>query len=146
MSQPSQVSQPFQPLGPNPQVGNALYLGFKPSPAKGAPFPRRMTFFALRPAKDTAGTAQKVGDRQQELVAPVSLIWDEDVALETEAALVQFPLNPHESGKWYQWKASAAAPLVVYDPQHRGAITSGAQLFGHWTFGGKQTALLDSLW
>jgi hypothetical protein len=73
---PSPSPQPFQPFGANPEVGNALYLGFKPSPANPTPFPRRMTFLALRPAKDTAGIAKKVGDRKQDLVPPVSLVWE----------------------------------------------------------------------
>ena len=74
--------------------------------------------------------------------SPISLLWDEEHALEAEATSVQFPLNPYLVGRWYQWKASAAAPLVVFDPLHRGEITSGTQLFGNWTFGGRHYAAL----
>jgi hypothetical protein len=73
---PSPNPEPFRPLGANPQEGNALYLGFKPSPANPSPFPQRMTFLALRPESDTAGVAKKVGDTLQDLVAPVSLVWE----------------------------------------------------------------------
>jgi predicted phage baseplate assembly protein len=67
---------PFYPLGRNPEIGNALYLGFKPSPGNPAPFPRRMTFLALRPTKDTSGVPRKIGDQRAELVAPVELVWE----------------------------------------------------------------------
>lgn len=73
---PTPNPEPFRPLGANPETGNALYLGFKPSPANPTPFPRRMTFLALRPESDTAGVAKKVGDTLQDLVAPVSLVWE----------------------------------------------------------------------
>ena len=72
--------------------------------------------------------------------SPISLIWDESVDLESETTAVQFPLDSALVGKWYQWKASGATPLLVYDPKHQGRITTAAQLFGHWTFGGKQVA------
>jgi predicted phage baseplate assembly protein len=68
--------EPFFPLGRNPQVGNALYLGFKENAANPAPFPRRMTFLALRPQSDTAGVAVKAGDHDRDLVPPVSLVWE----------------------------------------------------------------------
>jgi hypothetical protein len=73
---PSPNPEPFRPLGANPEVGNALYLGFKPNAANTTPFPRRMTFLALRPESETAGVAKKVGDTLQDLVAPVSLVWE----------------------------------------------------------------------
>ena len=74
--------------------------------------------------------------------SPVSLLWDDSADIEATTTAVQFPLNPYESNRWYQWKASAAAPLVVHDPLHRGIISSGSQLFGHWTFGGQHVAAL----
>jgi predicted phage baseplate assembly protein len=67
---------PFYPLGPNPEIGNALYLGFKPNPRNPFPFPGKMTFLVLRPAEETVGAAQKIGEQIQDLIAPVDLVWE----------------------------------------------------------------------
>ncbi len=75
--------------------------------------------------------------------SPISLLFGEEKGLES-VALVNFPLNPYRKGLWYTWRASADAPLLVYDPQHTGEITDGAQLFGTYTFGGQHTAALHS--
>lgn len=72
--------------------------------------------------------------------SPISLIWDGRDDIESNTTAVQFPLNPHLIGKWYQWKASSSAPLLVYDPSHSGKIESAEQLFGEWTLGGKRVA------
>jgi predicted phage baseplate assembly protein len=69
-------AQPFYPLGRNPEIGNALYLGFKPNPNNLKPFPGKMRFLALRPAADTNGVAQRVGEENRDLVAPVDLVWE----------------------------------------------------------------------
>ena len=74
---------------------------------------------------------------------PVSLLWSPDFDIDAHSTLVTFPLEPGVPGKWYQWKASAQAPLLVYDPAHTGQITSGSQLFGNWTFGGDRSAALN---
>ena len=74
---------------------------------------------------------------------PISLLWDGQTELKRQGPAVAFPLNPAEKGKSYMWYASAKAPLLVYDPGHSGQITSAAQLFGNWTFGGKRTASLQ---
>ena len=75
---------------------------------------------------------------------PISLIWEPENAAKRTTAIVSFPLNL-QHGKYYYWKASAAMPLIVYDPQHTGNITSATQLFGNWTFGGKsRTAMLGA--
>ena len=71
------------------------------------------------------------------LGSPISLQWAESDAARTEATLTQFPLAPDSELKWYVWKASAERPLLVYDPQKTGRITTAAQLFGDWSFGGK---------
>ena len=77
--------------------------------------------------------------------SPLALLWEDGVDVNAEPVSVNFPLNPAaQPGKWYAWKASAKAPLVVYDPEHRGRITSAAQLFGEWTFGGKRFAALHN--
>lgn len=73
--------------------------------------------------------------------SPISLIWDSSTDIDSEFSVTAFPLNPWRSGEYYTWKASEAAPLLVFDPEHTGQITSALQLFGEWTFGGKQTAM-----
>lgn len=70
------AAAPFYPLGRTPLADDALYLGFKHTPANPAPFPSRMRFLALRPAADTAGVAQQAGEQDTDLVAPVTLAWE----------------------------------------------------------------------
>ncbi len=67
--------------------------------------------------------------------SPVSLLWTPGTDLKHSRAFTQFPLNPSEKGKWYHWRASKDAPLLVYDPKHTGKIRSAEQLFGNYTFG-----------
>jgi len=74
--------------------------------------------------------------------SPISLLWEDNVSVETGVGLSSFPLDPGKHGWWYEWKASDKAPLLVYDPEHRGVITSAHQLFGNWSFGGKRHAAL----
>lgn len=78
------------------------------------------------------------------VATPVSLIWEADDNIDKEATLASFPLNLNSNQKWYTWKASEKTPLLVYDPDRTGIITSASQLFGNWTFGGKQLASADS--
>jgi hypothetical protein len=77
--------------------------------------------------------------------SPISLVWqgsDRDVL--KKASLVRFPLDLSNSDRWYAWYGSKEAPLLVYDPSHKGEITSAQQLFGNWTFGGQRSALVKS--
>lgn len=67
---------PFWPLGRHPAAGDALYFAFKPHPNIRRPFPRRMRFLALRPAEDTDGVAQRIGEQDLDLVPPVDLAWE----------------------------------------------------------------------
>jgi hypothetical protein len=76
------------------------------------------------------------------LSSPISLIWESGYDAESELSFTEFPLEPGKPNRTYVWKASENAPLLVYDPLHRGEITSATQLFGDWTFGGKQFASL----
>ena len=77
--------------------------------------------------------------------SPISLLWSKDSAVENSLSFVQFPLNMQGHDKWYTWHGSADTPLLVYDPRHTREVTSPTQLFGNWTFGGKQTAMnIDS--
>lgn len=67
--------------------------------------------------------------------SPISLLWNAESDLNRAVTLTSFPLNPRMQGKTYHWKASAETPLLVYDPEGAGKITSATQLFGNWTFG-----------
>ena len=69
--------------------------------------------------------------------SPISLIWEDGHDIDTNQALTSFSLDLSGESKVTTWKASSAAPLLVYDPEHRGEITSATQLFGEYTFGGK---------
>ncbi len=77
-------------------------------------------------------------------VSPISLLLDSNFDIDSETSVVNFPLNMGKADKWYTWKASKKAPLLVYDPRHQGQITSATQLFGEWTFGGKKSASLNN--
>lgn len=72
--------------------------------------------------------------------SPISLLWDGASELHHFPSLVHFPLDLAGADKWYAWYASDTTPLLVYDPNHQGSITSAQQLFGNWTFGGKRGA------
>ncbi len=72
--------------------------------------------------------------------SPISLLWDGASELHHTPSLVHFPLDLAGSDRWYAWYASATTPLLVYDPNHSGNITSAQQLFGNWTFGGRRAA------
>lgn len=79
-----------------------------------------------------------------EMATPISLVWNEDFA-DKPATMVNFKLNPHSNDDVWMWRASESLPLLVYDPEHTGSITSATQLFGNWTFGGNGlAALLES--
>ena len=74
--------------------------------------------------------------------SPISLIFDDSYDFERNVAIVSFPIEPNGGSKLYSWKASQQTPLLVYDPEHKGQITSAHQLFGNWTFGGQRLASL----
>jgi hypothetical protein len=76
-------------------------------------------------------------------ISPVSLLWDgARWPADHELGFSRFPLDPARRDAWYTWEASESAPLLVYDPEHKGEIVSAHQLFGAWTFGGKKYASL----
>ena len=78
--------------------------------------------------------------------SPVSLVWKEGADRNLAVTFVRFPLDlGARSAALTTWKASANLPLIVYDPEHKGVVSSPTQLFGNWTFGGKKTASLDTL-
>ena len=77
------------------------------------------------------------------IISPVSLLWSDEEDVDSHVTLTQFAVDPTKRGRYFLWKGSRKAPLLVYDPDHKGQITDGTQLFGNWTFGGKRTASLD---
>jgi hypothetical protein len=83
-------------------------------------------------------------------ITPLSLLWDPELSVEEfgkSVSLVQFPLDVTAApGTSYEWKASNKTPLLVYDPEHKGEITSASQLFGAWTFGGKSDGAAKTAW
>lgn len=74
---------------------------------------------------------------------PISLLWTDTVDLEALKTIVQFPLALESKEQWFEWKASSLSPLLVWDPAGSGVITSPAQLFGEWTFGGQPIATIE---
>jgi hypothetical protein len=72
--------------------------------------------------------------------SPISLVWTEGA--QRTRHLASFPINPHQKGTYYTWEASVDMPLLAFDPEHTGIVSSGAQLFGNWTWGGKRQASL----
>ena len=82
--------------------------------------------FGMTPCVDYA---MEVG-----FITPVSLVWDGAYG-DVKPTVTSFPLNPKDKGKFVIWKAGASMPLVVYDPDKIGKITSAEQIFGQYTFG-----------
>jgi hypothetical protein len=72
--------------------------------------------------------------------SPVSLVFDENTNLNEGMQVVPFSVDPRQPSAFSVWKASAQAPLLVYDPQRTGKVTSARQLFGNYTFGGRSSA------
>jgi hypothetical protein len=68
---------------------------------------------------------------------PISLVWSDEYRTEP-STIVSFKLNPYSKTPLWLWRGSAALPLLVYDPKRTGKVTSAAQLFGSWSFGGKE--------
>ncbi|HQH26907.1 MAG TPA: hypothetical protein PLP17_05870, partial [Oligoflexia bacterium] len=75
--------------------------------------------------------------------SPISLIWDDGVSLEEGMTVASFSINAAEPESYSLWKASDKAPLLVYDPQKGGRVTSAKQLFGAYSFGGQTTRVTD---
>jgi hypothetical protein len=69
--------------------------------------------------------------------SPISLVFDSAANLNEGMTVVPFSVDPRQPTAFSLWKASAHAPLLVYDPLHTGKVTSARQLFGNYTFGGR---------
>lgn len=72
----------IQPLGFEPQVGSALYLGFTPPPPQNPPapegsfFPQEMHFRIFLPVDATAGAPQNADEVRFPPPPPVTLVWE----------------------------------------------------------------------
>lgn len=71
----------FRPFGWAPDIGNALYLGFKPpdppaAPGAQGPFPPEITFRAFLPPEATAGKPVRCTGEQRPPSPPVRLVWE----------------------------------------------------------------------
>jgi predicted phage baseplate assembly protein len=68
----------FRPLGWQPQVGNALYLGFaQTNPVTPEPwFPDEWRLRVFLPAAAQAGRPQDAGEAEQPPAPPVRLVWE----------------------------------------------------------------------
>lgn len=75
---------------------------------------------------------------------PISLIFNPAADPMSHYTLSTFPLEPSLSKRYWEWRGSSEAPVLVYDPQHTGEIRSAHQVFGQWAFGGKRAASLTS--
>ncbi len=78
-----------------------------------------------------------------ELSTPISLLWGEPTG-DSSGVPVYGSLDMSGEKSWLLWKASESAPLLVFDPEKTGVVSSPVQLFGNWAFGGKKTASLSS--
>lgn len=67
---------------------------------------------------------------------PISLVLDSSYDIHNNISIVEFPLSERVATRFWTWKGSSKAPLLVYDPSHTGRIESAKQLFGPSTFGG----------
>jgi hypothetical protein len=70
-------------------------------------------------------------------LSPISLVIDDSTPIDSQMSVVQFSLDPHAPESYSLWKGSKSMPLLVYDPQKSRKVTSAMQLFGNWTFGGR---------
>lgn len=95
---------------------------------------------AVDPSTDVTGRVCGSAKLNYSEITPLSLLWDPELTVKEfgkSVSIVKFPLDLGAAeGTSYEWKATSKAPLLVYDPEHKGEITSATQLFGWWTFGG----------
>lgn len=77
-------------------------------------------------------------------LSPISLLWRSGYDIRSSFSLANFPIEPGANRRTYRWYGSSEAPLLVWDPEHRGEVRDGTQIFGHWTFGGQRLAKLDN--
>jgi len=98
-----------------------------------------------RPVANTARCSFIFSGAMNFIWSPISLLWEGQTELEEDVSFSRFPIDPHEENKWYMWRGSSTQPLLVYDPDHSSVIASAYQLFGPWTFGGKDQPFLSDV-
>lgn len=76
--------------------------------------------------------------------SPISLLWGGQNRVDATGSLVRFKLDLSSNETWSVWYGSSETPLLVHDPARTRRVTSAAQLFGNWSFGGKNVAKLHS--
>lgn len=81
------------------------------------------------------------------MVSPISLEWDvRGLDSDKSATIVNsFGINPNNPNHYYVWRASGSFPLLGIDLNNDGKINDGSELFGEWTFGGKNHSSLSTL-
>jgi hypothetical protein len=94
-------------------------------------------------ARDLNNCPTEVTSVYSETATPLSLVWSDEYKSQP-SKIVNFKLSPNSEAQQWLWRGSSALPLVVYDPSHKGEITSATQLFGSWAFGGKDAKPLSS--
>jgi hypothetical protein len=75
--------------------------------------------------------------------SPISLVLGTIDDLTNDMRVVNFSLTADNSKGYSLWKASEKAPLLVYDPNKTGKVSSARQLFGNITYGGVTTNVAD---
>jgi hypothetical protein len=94
-------------------------------------------------ARETRNCPTRVVSIQSEIATPLSLVWSDDYKSQP-STIVNFKLAPDSDAKQWLWRGSSALPLLVFDPEHKGEISSATQLFGSWAFGGKEAKPLST--
>jgi hypothetical protein len=74
--------------------------------------------------------------------SPISLIWEPNYNLSRDSRVVKFNLTGKDDYPFTLWKGSDKAPLLVFDPDHSGKVTSAKQLFGNIAFGGVTSSVM----
>lgn len=66
--------------------------------------------------------------------SPVSLAMSGKM-VKDNYSLVEFKLSESQKSEKILWLGSAESPLLVWDPEAKGIVKDGKDLFGSWTFG-----------
>ena len=75
--------------------------------------------------------------------SPIALLLDPGADISQGMTVAKFSVDARQPDAFTLWKASDKAPLLVYDPDKTGAVTSARQLFGNYAFGGKTAQPAD---
>jgi hypothetical protein len=106
----------------------------------GNPLLRPVTYYMDQNCRYTEMTADtKVCGFAGVSWSPISLVFDDTKNISEGMTVVRFSVDPRQPDALSLWKASAHAPLLVYDPNRTGKVTSARQLFGNYTFGGRSS-------